>query len=817
MLKTRVWRLVVVAIVVAAPTTARAITITEIIDSTGDGAGNLLDIPIDVAVDSLGNVYVTGYNSDNVFRITPGGVITEIIDTSGDGAGNTLVSPIGVAVDDSGNVYVTGEDSDNVFRITPGGVITEIIDSSGDGAGNPLDRPQLMATDGLGNVYVTGFDSNNAFKITPSGVISEIIDSSGDGAGNTLAVAVGIAIDGSGNVYVTGAASDNVFRITPCEVITEIIDSNPPGFGTTLAAPLDIAVDGSDNVYVTGVLSDNAFKITPIGVITEIIDSTGDGAGNLLAGSLGIAVDGSGNVYVTGADSDNVFRITPGGVITQIIDSTGDGAGNVLNAPIDVAVDGLANVYVTARDTDNAFKFSLELVLQKSAAPNPVASGGVLAYTLTVTNTSGQTLNGVSLSDVVPALTTYQAGSASNGGSEAGGVVTWPAITLGPGLSAVRSFEVIVDPGLVGSVVLFSDDMEMGNLNWTPSHPTGSIDWLLVGSNPHSGFASWFGDDVGVVSDQLLTLTVPVVPLSGATLEFFHEYATEPGFDGGVVEVSTDGAVWSDLGASALENGYNAGINTCCSSPIGGRQAFTGFSGGFIRSRFDLVGFVGLALQVRFRMATDESLIGAGWWIDDVEIATPDVVIQNNALVTSAEGPSASDSTQTFVLGTASADADSDGVLDGADNCPFVPNGAAETTGQPAWGGQAESTQYPGVGCACLCGDPNRDCLVNVGDAPEAQRAGLIPPLPPLSPFFDIDFCDINGDAVCNVGDAPDMQRAGLFPPLPPLSPSFDVTSCIGYQGLTSCGQAVCALGEVCCNPATGLCVPEAAALPCLQ
>ena len=129
------------------------------------------------------------------------------------------------------------------------------------------------------------------------------------------------------------------------------------------------------------------------------------------------------------------------------------------------------------------------------------------------------------------------------------------------------------------------------------------------------------------------------------------------------------------------------------------------------------------------------------------------------------------------------ADIDDDGVSDLEDNCPFVPNGLSEPVGQPTWGSQTPSTQYPDVGCACLCGDPNRDCQINVGDAPEAQRAGLFPPLAPLSPFFDIAFCDINSDGQCNVGDAPEMQRAGLFPPLPPLSPSFDVTGCIGYQG----------------------------------
>jgi hypothetical protein len=83
----------------------------------GDGAGNHLLYPTSVAVDSSGNVYVTGEDSDNAFQITPGGTITQIIDQTGDGLGNTLDQPKGVAVDSNGNVYVAGSGSDNVFRI----------------------------------------------------------------------------------------------------------------------------------------------------------------------------------------------------------------------------------------------------------------------------------------------------------------------------------------------------------------------------------------------------------------------------------------------------------------------------------------------------------------------------------------------------------------------------------------------------------------------------------------------------------------------------------------------------------------------------
>ena len=82
--------------------------ISEIIDSTGDGAGQVLTMARSTAVDSAGNVYVTGFTSDNVFRIAPDGAITEVVDEFGDGSGHGLDGPGGIAVGVSGNVYVSG-------------------------------------------------------------------------------------------------------------------------------------------------------------------------------------------------------------------------------------------------------------------------------------------------------------------------------------------------------------------------------------------------------------------------------------------------------------------------------------------------------------------------------------------------------------------------------------------------------------------------------------------------------------------------------------------------------------------------------------
>ena len=96
-----------------------------------------------------------------------------------------------------------------------------------------------------------------------------------------------------------------------------------------------------------------------------------------------------------------------------------------------------------------------DLRLSKSNTVTGVAPGDSLIYTLTVTNDGPLAATGIVLEDLVPENTTFIA--ASDGGSEAAGVVTWPAFDLADGASAIRTLTVEVAATFPGGTTEISN------------------------------------------------------------------------------------------------------------------------------------------------------------------------------------------------------------------------------------------------------------------------------------------------------------------------------------------------------------------------
>ncbi len=293
----------------------------------------------------------------------------------------------------------------------------------------------------------------------------------------------------------------------------------------------------------------------------------------------------------------------------------------------------------TSSSTDGTEAFDLPpecleiLKISKTANPSPVEAGALLDYTLEVHNYTPDTLTDVTITDNVPANTSYV--SATCGGSESGGIVTFPLGTMNSKDTATCTFQVRVS-GNLSHTDLFVDDMESGSGNWTVSHGQGQKNWALNNSNPYSGSSAWFAQDTDVVTDQYLSMSNQLALSGRPILHFWHQYNTESSFDGGVVEISTDGGTtWTDV--TMTQNGYNGIISSSWGSPIGGRQAFTGNSGGYIETRADLSSYNGQNVQIRFRFATDTSRGGNGWYVDDVQIVD-EAAIFNEACVEASSG-----------------------------------------------------------------------------------------------------------------------------------------------------------------------------------
>jgi bacillolysin len=188
---------------------------------------------------------------------------------------------------------------------------------------------------------------------------------------------------------------------------------------------------------------------------------------------------------------------------------------------------------------------------------------------------------------------------------------------------------------------LFSDDMEGfetdADDNWdteTVFPPAGGDAWTADTDYAHSGFWNLSGLDPQVRADTDVFMThgvaIPATAKS-AYLRFDHAYGfdddADGGYDGGVVEVSTNGgASWTDVGALFTANGYDGKVasffgNASLDSPLVGKQAFIRESNGYISSLATLTSLRGKSLRFRFRIGSDSTAGDFGWFLDDVAIA----------------------------------------------------------------------------------------------------------------------------------------------------------------------------------------------------
>jgi len=347
--------------------------------------GSGLDYAYAIAVDSIGNTYVTGATGSTdfpgggtlkgtedvfVIKINPAGtakLYTTFLGGGGVDEGH------GIAVDVQGNAYITGSTGSLDF---------------------PLKNPLQAAFGGSGDAFVTKLSANGAALLYSTYL-----------GGSSIDIGNGIAVDAVDNAYVVGSTFSTNFPTKAAFQASKgaqedafLVKVNASGSALVYATYLGgnnvdegngIAIDAAGNAYVTGYTASTDFpvqspfrgsnansvdafvtKMNPAG--SALVYSTYLG-GSATDYGTSIAVDSAGNAYVTGVVSSDDFplvspidpklgshavddafitKINPAG--SALVYSTYLGGGSE-DAPYGIALDQAGNVYVTGRTNSSDF------------------------------------------------------------------------------------------------------------------------------------------------------------------------------------------------------------------------------------------------------------------------------------------------------------------------------------------------------------------------------------------------------------------------------------------------------------------------------
>lgn len=398
---------------------------TNLYVGTGEGWGS----GDAIAVDKSGNVFVTGSSiaSSSDFAIVAySGAGVPLWTNRYDGPGNSDDGPVAIAVDSSGNVFVTG--SARRMEVT-----TDWATIAYSGAGVPLWTNRYGSSNDLGN-YPTAIAVGSDDKVFVAGTfqsdfgspdLAVIAYSSGgtplwtnrySGGG-----AADMAVDQNGKVFVTGSlngiggSSDLItiaFSTSGLPLWTN--QFNGPGNSEDFANAL--VVDGNGNVFVTGISGYAPFfdcvTIAYANDGTALWTNRYNRPANGYAALRSLVASDTGSVVAAGFSGSRAMDYTVVKYVSGFSLGISDGPASRINmlgttATFSVGVTGTAPFsYQWRRNGTNLLNGgSVSGVTTSNVTLSAVSTNDPANYTVVVANPAGSVTSVVAVLSVVQAST----------------------------------------------------------------------------------------------------------------------------------------------------------------------------------------------------------------------------------------------------------------------------------------------------------------------------------------------------------------------------------------------------------------------------
>ncbi|NDC40660.1 MAG: hypothetical protein EBZ77_03780, partial [Chitinophagia bacterium] len=342
---------------VAASSQAQIITTVAGNGSTtysGDGGLALaagIPVPVGVASDKRGNIYISSYSTHAIRKVDVFGIISVVAGNgtsgySGDGGPATAAQlnyPGGICFDTSGNLLVADWLNNRVRIIDTLGVIrtyagTSVGGFAGDGGAATAARlsgPSNIAFNMYGDLLIADHWNSRIRKVSALGNITTVAGNgfagyTGDGGAATSASinqAIGIAVDNRGNIFIADAPNQVIRKVNCSDTITTYAGNGSYGYSgdgsaatsAQLWSPANVKTDSFGNLFVLDFDNSCIRKIDSFNIISTICGIggsygfSGDGgpaSAARLSYPQAMDIDECGNYYIADRGNNRIRKIT---------------------------------------------------------------------------------------------------------------------------------------------------------------------------------------------------------------------------------------------------------------------------------------------------------------------------------------------------------------------------------------------------------------------------------------------------------------------------------------------------------------------------